>query len=347
MDNERISKHRRLVEILDHIDGETLWLTSPTTLSWYLSGARTHTSLLGAPIAAVRVDREGDCVRAFSNEAERLVDEELPPGISVETVSWHEQLIPENESPQVYREDTLTTQLRAARAQLLPEERARYVALCAETAAVLTAELSRLLPEQSELSVAAQLSGALVEIGADPAVVMVAGESRLHHRHPLPTHAPVGRRAMVVVCARRHGLIANVTRWVRFGAADGASLRNDEAIRAVEADIFRATRVGRSLGDVLGDITEAYPRHGFDAHEWTRHHQGGAAGYSGRDPRATPDAADLVQDGQAFAWNPTAPGHKIEDTVILDGERVTVLTRDGVWPEVVVAGVPRPIELEL
>jgi hypothetical protein len=67
----------------------------------------------------------------------------------------------------------------------------------------------------------------------------------------------------------------------------------------------------------------------------------------GRDPRATPDAVDLVTDGGAFAWNPTAPGVKVEDTVVLEGGRATVLTVDPAWPTVEVRGLARPSELQL
>lgn len=346
MSAERTVKRRRVLDILEREDGDAVWLTSATALSWYLDGARVHTSLLGAPIAAVRIDAEGERVRVFANELDRLVAEELPAGISVEPVAWHDPLVPESRSPRVFAEERVAGGLRAARAALLPEERARYAALCRDTAAALTAQLPLSHPEESERALAARVSAALVAVGADPAVVMVAGSARSQHRHPLPSTAPLGSRAMVVVCARRHGLIANVTRWVRFGPADPAAADRDAAIRAVEADAFRATRVGTTLGDVLSEIAAAYPRHGFAADEWTRHHQGGAAGYAGRDPRAVPGATDVVRNGQAFAWNPTAPGHKIEDTVIVDDGRVTVLTRDGEWPEVDVDGVPRPLEWE-
>lgn len=345
--SDRIVKRQRVLDILDRAGRDAIWLTSATALSWYLEGARVHTSLLGAPIAALRVDRDGDHLRVYSNEAERIIAEELPSGLDIETVTWHQPLIPDHDAPEVIAEESVAAELRAARAQLLPAERERYRVLGRETAAALTTRLSLARPDETELSLAARVSQALVAIGADPAVVMVAGESRLRHRHPLPTHAPLGSRAMVVVCARRQGLIANVTRWIRFGAADAASVERESAIRAVEADAFRATRAGRPLGDVLAEIAASYPRHGFASDEWTRHHQGGAAGYAGRDPRATPGALDLVQDGQAFAWNPTAPGHKIEDTVLVDGDQITVVTRDGEWPEITVDGIPRPLELSL
>ncbi|MFS0734969.1 M24 family metallopeptidase [Microbacterium sp. 1P10UB] len=343
---DRAVKRRRVLDVLAGAGADAVWLTSSPALSWYLDGSRVHTSLLGPPVAAVRVDAAGDLVRVFANEAERLVAEELPPGVAVEAVDWHAPLVDERHGP-AWAEESLAGPLRAARAVLLPGERRRYAALCRDTAEALTAELMRAVPDETERALAGRLSAALVARGADPVVVMVAGASRLHHRHPLPTSATLGTRAMVVVCARRDGLISNATRWVRFGPAATAEADGDAALRAVESDAFRATRHGATLGEVLSEIAAAYPRHGFAPDEWTRHHQGGAAGYAGRDPRASPRGTELVQDGQAFAWNPTAHARKIEDTVLLDGGRVTVLTRDGVWPETDVDGVPRPLELPL
>lgn len=342
-------KRERVLELLDGSGADAVALTSSTALSWYLEGARVHTSLLGAPIAAVLVDRECDRVRVFSNEVDRLLDEELGAlagSVAVETVPWHAPLLPDGVG-RVRSEESLAAGLRAARAVLLPAERERYRSLCRDAAAALTRELVGAHPEDSETEVAARLAGALVAAGADPVVVMVAGDGRLAHRHPLPTSAPLGRRAMIVVCARRHGLVANLSRWIRFDAEDPAATARSAALRRVEADAFRATRPGVPLSEVLAEIAAAYPRHGFDEHEWTRHHQGGAAGYAGRDPRATPTADDVVRDGQAFAWNPTAAAAKIEDTIVIDGERVEVLTRDGEWPETLVDSVPRPLELIL
>jgi Xaa-Pro aminopeptidase len=99
-----------------------------------------------------------------------------------------------------------------------------------------------------------------------------------------------------------------------------------QRIRAVERAYLDATVPGASLADILRTGSAAYAEQGFDADEWTRHHQGGAAGYAGRDPRATPEATDVVQLWQAFAWNPTAPGVKVEDTVVVTPDGVEVLT---------------------
>jgi len=343
MTADRAVKRARVLAVLDAAGLDAVWLTSPAALGWYLEGARVHTSLAGAPVAAVRVGRDGDLARVFSNEVERLTAEELPVGMPVDPVEWHRPLVDDRVG--TVPEAAVDAELRAARAVLLPVERQRYAALGAETAALLTEELTTARPDETESALAARIAARVVAMSADPLVVMVAGAQRGGFRHPLPTGAALGERTMVVVCARRHGLIANITRWVEFGPSPRHVRDRTTPIARVEAAAWRATRPGRPLRAVLSDIAAAYRAEGFGADEWRRHHQGGAAGYAGRDPRATPDTFDVVQDGQAFAWNPTAPGVKIEDTVVIDGGVVTVLTADPRWPDALVDGVRRPLPL--
>ncbi len=199
--------------------------------------------------------------------------------------------------------------LRTARASLLPAELARYRALCREVAEVLTDAATGARPADAERDVAARLAADLVARGIDPLVTLVAGRSRLAHRHPLPTAAPLGDRAMLVVCGRRHGLIANATRWVRWGAS---AIEADAARRIldVEAAFLAGTWVGATVGEAFAAGIAAYGRSGFDPGEWRRHHQGGAAGYAGRDPRGTPAVTDPVQARPGVRVEPDRAGRQ-------------------------------------
>jgi hypothetical protein len=345
--SDRAAKRSRLLGVLDGADADELVLTSHGAIGWYLDGARTHTSLAGDPLLAVVVSRDGDTAVVYSNERARLEAEELPDDVAIIEVPWHEPLasaLPRG--ARVLQEAEVAAELRAARAVLLPLELQHYRALGRDCAEVATAVLLSAHSDDRELDIAAALGAGLIARGIDPLVLLVAGRSRLGHRHPLPTDAPLDDRAMVVVCGRRRGLIANLTRWVRFGPAVPEERDAEERIRAVEAAFLGATAPGATLGEVLERGSAAYGANGFDPAEWRNHHQGGAAGYNGRDPRATPGALDVVQVGQAFAWNPTAPGAKIEDTLLLTAEGFEVLTADDAWPTVLVGGLPRPIELD-
>ena len=348
---DRAVKRQRILDILDAAGRDSLLLSTNTALTWYLDGSRVHISLAGDPIAAMLVDRDGDHLVTFNNEAARIEAEELPDGVALHTVPWHGQLhasaalLAGGGKP--LAESEAAAELRTARQQFLPGESARYARLCADVAAAMTDVLSQATPETTEFGVASGLAARIVAMGADPLVLLCNGSSRSGFRHPLPTHAPLGRRAMAVVCARRSGLVANVTRWVRFDAGTPAELDAEARIAAVEADIFDATVPGARLAGIFAEIQEAYFRHGFGTDQWMLHHQGGPAGYAGRDPRATPATDDAVVLNQTFTWNPTGPGVKIEDTVQLTEAGISVLSVDPRWPASSVNGIARPLTLEL
>jgi len=352
---DRAIKRRRILAILDAKGQDSLLLTSHTALTWYLDGSRVHISLAGDPIAALLVDREGDHLVTFNNEAGRMAAEELPAGVSLHAVPWYANLHeaaaavghPAAGPAAPLAEAAVATELRAARQQLLPGESARYARLSAELAAIMTDVLSTTRPETTEFELVSALAARVVAAGAEPLVLLCNGSSRSDFRHPLATHAPLGRRAMAVVCARRDGLVANITRWVRFDAGTAAELDAEARIAAVEADIFDATVPGATLDRVFTEIKAAYVRHGFGEDQWEQHHQGGPAGYAGRDPRVTAAATDTVVTNQPFTWNPSGPGVKIEDTVQLTESGLTVLTADDRWPATTVNGLRRPVTLQL
>jgi Xaa-Pro aminopeptidase len=352
---DRATKRQRVLDILDAKGQDSLLLTTNTALTWYLDGSRVHISLAGDPIAAVLVDRGGDHLVTFNNEAARIAAEELPSGVTLHCVPWYANLHQAaaavgrsaGDAAEPLAEAAVASELRGARQQLLPAESARYARLSAEAAAIMTDVLSTARPDTTEFELVSALAARVVAAGAEPLVLLCNGSSRSDFRHPLATHSPLGRRAMAVVCARRDGMVANITRWVRFDAGTPEERDAEARIAAVEADIFDATVPGARLDRIFAEIQAAYTRHGFGADQWEQHHQGGPAGYAGRDPRVTAAATDTVVLNQAFTWNPSGPGVKIEDTVQLTESGVQVLTVDPRWPSTTVNGLERPATLQL
>ena len=339
---DRAVKRDAVRRMIEARDASSLVLTSTAACSWYLGGARVHIDLAGPPILQVRVGRERDEVFLGDNETARMVVEELPADVVVRRHPWFESPVVDAE----LTESRLDRELRDLRRVLTPLELDRLRSLGRDAASVLTDVLGSADPGMSEFELAGAAAGGLLCIGADPLVVLVQGASRASIRHPLPTSARIGRRAMVIVCARRHGLIANVTRWVRFGDATVEERDADRRILEVEADAFAATRPGATLGGVLDAIRASYPRRGFAAEEWREHHQGGSAGYATREALAVPGSDEVVALGQAFAWNPTGPGAKVEDTVLVTEAGVEPLTVDPRWPTVRIGDLDRPAVLE-
>ncbi|HWU58921.1 MAG TPA: M24 family metallopeptidase, partial [Microbacteriaceae bacterium] len=256
---DRLVKRERLLQILDDRDADALVLTSAPSLAWYLDGARIHVSLAADPIVSLRVSRDGDELVLSSNERDRLVAEELPDGLELREYEWHESAPALDGLP----ENAIARELRQARRELLPGELARYRALCADATAAATDALLACTPDWSERRLAAEAGRSLIAAGADPIVLLVAGNSRSRHPHPLPTDASLGSSAMLVICARRDGMIVNLTRSVSFEDLGAEARDRQRRIFEVEAAAFDAMRPGVQLREVLATIARAYPAAGF------------------------------------------------------------------------------------
>ena len=138
---------------------------------------------------------------------------------------------------------------------------------------------------------------------------------------------------MIVVCAQRGGLIASLTRIVCNGAVPDELRRRTHAAAEVNAKLYAATRPGTSGADLFRVAAEAYTSAGFE-HEEELHHQGGATGYRTREWVAHPANTARVHEHQAFAWNPTITGTKMEETCIAFAEGVEVVTATPGWPQI-------------
>ncbi len=347
---------RRVLALLERHGLDAVILRDPANLAWYTGGGR---SLIvegpSAPIFDIVAGPSGDLLVTDEIEAERLLEEELPGlGLDTEILRWGEprdRVLPGGprvgaDTPMSGRVD-LAREIEAARRSLTDAEVEGYRALGAETSAALTQTIQSLKPEDREWDAAAMLAERVIETRAHPVVLLVAGQARLpRFRHPPPTSLAIGRRAMLVVCARRDGLIANVTRLVSFGPMDAESREAYGRLLRVEAAFLDATRPGRRVGDVFSEGTGAYASNGFDPDEWRRHHQGGPTGYMPRDYLATASSEPTVETSQAFAWNPSVRGLKVEDTVLAGADAVEVLTRDPAWPTFEAGGRTRPAILE-
>lgn len=196
-------------------------------------------------------------------------------------------------------------------------------------------------PGESEYQAAARVHEALVPQGIHPAVVLVAGDERItRYRHPVAVDRPVHRYLMVVVVAEKWGLHAAATRFVSFGALSAELQRKYEAVATVDNAFIGATRPGAAVADVFRKAVEAYRQAGF-ANEWQLHHQGGAIGYAPREYLGTADSLEVVLENQAFAWNPSITGAKVEDTVLVTAGGYENLTAQEDWP--LLDGRPLPL----
>lgn len=203
------------------------------------------------------------------------------------------------------------------RHRLTPEEVERFRGLGRDAGAALGEVCRGLRPGMTESEIGRRASEAMTGLGADPVVLLVAAGERLaRYRHPPPTdHRWEKDGVMVVVCARREGLIVALTRIVWAGAVPEDVRRRTRAAAEVNARLLAATRPGTSGRELFAVAARAYEELGYSGEE-RLHHQGGPCGYLSRDWIAHPACEEVVQAPQAFAWNPSVTGTKVEETWI-------------------------------
>jgi Xaa-Pro dipeptidase len=352
---EAARKRSNALEAADALGFPAILATHPPTVRWLLCGRGRPVSTTGAEADYTLLLDDRSAFALFPDiEASRVEEEEKLQELGYEPVSfpWHdgrgETVAALLDGRRVLAGEELETAIAPSRRLLSAEERERHRRAGAEAAAAMTASLHGLHPDQTETEVAAELAHQARRRDFFPPVVLVAGEERQKlHRHPLPTAAMLGRHALLAVTAEREGLHVSLTRIVSFGPAPDKLAALVRTAAEIDAAVLVASRPGRTLGDVFHDLERAYAAAGFPE-EWQRHHQGGLTGYKGREVFAVPGEPTPVPDSCAVAWNPSITGGaKSEDTALVTGSGVEVITRTPELAELAVAGLQRPGIVEL
>ena len=318
-------------------------------LAWAIAG-RAHVPTT-IDMACFDLIITQDSATAVTNvvEAPRLIAEELPSEVTVQVVKWSEgrdPLLPTgskvgSDQPGGDRID-LGVDVEIIRASLIESDLQRFEAICVDAAVALGNAMKQVESTDREIDVAGLISHSLWQADLEIAFLGIAGQDRVHRfRHPLPTTAVVGNRVSASICAKRKGLIASVTRIVTFGTVTDQMVSDYTSIYKVEAAMLDATVVGTAFSDPINAAIAAYSANGFDADEWTKHHQGGPTGYLPRDWPANQASTRLIARNQPIAWNPTGKGWKAEDTIVATDSGVKILSNDPDWPTFGVNGRTR------
>jgi len=185
-----------------------------------------------------------------------------------------------------------------------------------------------------EFEIEALTAAELRSMGIMPTVLLIGVDDRIYqYRHCLPAGAKLQNYAMVNVMAEKWGMPMAVTRFVHFGPLPEELKTKLEKTALINAKYQKATVPGKSCAEIFEECKTWYAEAGYEG-EWMKHHQGGATGYDDREYVIYPGVKEVVQERQAFAWNPTITGAKIEDTIITYNDHFEVVTDTGKWPTI-------------
>ncbi|WP_411964197.1 M24 family metallopeptidase [Haloferax sp. YSMS24] len=357
--NERLaSRAERLDAYLDETGLEAVWFARPNSFAWLLDGDNVVDR--DAPVGVAAAGYDGDEFHVVTDniEATRLLHEEVPhEDVRMHQYQWYEGSLASGVaavSPTPAAADFDVPGFEdvdagALRHPLTDDDIEAFRELGRDAASAVERVCRQLEPQDMETEVASGLRVTLSAMGIETPVVLVGGSRRAQkYRHYTPTQERIGDYALVSVTAQRDGLYASCTRTVAFDAPDWLESRHEKTMQ-VEVNALAATqRVATedgTAGDVFDAIRDTYDEVG-ESDEWLNHHQGGAAGYAGREWFARPDADDPVTVPMAYAYNPTIEGAKSEDTVLVTADDIDVLTTTGQWPTTTVTDATGDVELE-
>jgi Xaa-Pro aminopeptidase len=353
--NEVTEKLARMRALMAERDLEAIILKKGANIAWAIGGRAHVPTTLELACMDVVVTPDGLEVITNKIEADRLKDEELSGLEKVTVINWFEGRdgqLPHGERIGIDGPDpvriNLATELETLRRDLNQIEVARFREICTDSAIALGDAMRSAKKEMSEVEFAGVIARECWSRDLEPVVLLVAGQERIvKYRHPLPTTSPLGSRFMGVICTRRKGLIASVTRIASFAKIDDETKEWYDRLLDVERVFINESKVGAKLSDVVKKGVAEYRIQGFDSEEWTRHHQGGPTGYLPRDFPAHEKSDREITTHNALAWNPSGKGLKVEDTILTTPNGAEVLTIDPKWPTQMVFERARPALLEL
>lgn len=347
---EQLEKRGRIRALLEEHDLDAVILRKGANVAWIIGGRAHVPTTLELACLDVIVYRDRIVVVTNKIEAPRLSAEELSGAEELIVVNWFEARdaqLPKGVKIGIDGPDNERTNLAAEieglRRQLNEFEVTRLREIGGAATAALEEAMLDIDSDATELELAGEIAEELWERDLEPVVLLVAGAERIaKFRHPLPTKAELGEIAMGVICARRKGLIVSITRLVHFTPLSSERIADYERLLHVEAAFLNETKSGATFATPFKSGQLEYLKQGFDRDEWTLHHQGGSTGYLPRDFTAHEKSDQVIANNNAIAWNPSARGLKVEDTVLATSNGIEFITGSEEWPSIEIAGRRRP-----
>src|SRR4051794_5070934 len=232
---ETAEKLRRVRDLMSRRRLDALLLRRSPNAAWLGAGGRTYINIAAETgVGSLLVTQDGRYLLTDVIEARRLAEEEgfEQEGWQIVAEPWHEpgrKLAALTQGLRVGTDwpgdvaqglEDVGGDVARLRWHLTEPEAARYRELGRDAGAAIGAAAREVRPGMTEHEIAGLIARAAYEQGAVPVVVLVATDERMEtRRHPLPTDKRLERAAMLVLCARRHGLIASLTRILSFGPA--------------------------------------------------------------------------------------------------------------------------------
>jgi len=345
---EEISeKKRRVRNLMEELNLEAVYIKRQSNFSWLTGGGLNVVGItLELGVAGLLLTQDKEYVICNNIEAPRMEKEEKleEQGYKIRSFPWYDdqevKLIRELSGGSKLGADhgfpdsmDISKRINVLRYSLTSWEIERYMEIGHLTSLAIEETAKTIKPGEKECTVVGRLAERLWENRIDYITTFCAADERISDfRHPVPTEKKIKNRVMLCVNSRRQGLVVSLTRFVQFGSVPDDFHKKYNANVLIDCTFMANTIPGRPVVEAFLKGIEAYKQTGY-TDEYKLHHQGGAIGYVGRDYRVNFKTTEIVQENQAFAWNPTITGSKSEDTMIATSKGPVLLSKPVIFPQ--------------
>jgi antitoxin VapB len=333
------------------LDG--ILLTQVRNVYWITAGLANNQIVLNKDVgaASLLIMKDGKKYLICNGaEAQRMMDESLNElGYELIQYVWYESNSVKDVRNEVIKKFgkigsdieypgtvNIADKFKKLRYSLNTYEVIRYAYVAKMSTDAVVEVCMKIKPGMNEFEIETLTANALRDRQILPTVLLTAVDERIYnYRHALPGGAVLKNYAMINICAEKWGMPIAVTRFVHFGPLPNELKIKLEKTAIVNAHYQEFTRPGIGAAEIFEKMKGWYKSVGYE-NEWMLHHQGGAIGYDDREWVIYRGIKEVVQENQAFAWNPTITGAKVEETMIVTKDGFEVVTKSPNWPMIIV-----------
>lgn len=330
------AKLQKLRVIIASYDYEALEINTQANFS-FLTGGKGYIGLAStASCATLLVTLDKTYLIANNIEAQRLYYEQLDSNDDITVLSYpwdepnkREAIINDIVHPsKLLYETRADKEIQLLRTSLSAYDKKNLRLLCHQTARIIEAICKDLEKGITNYAIAGEISKRLWQESIEPITIMVGLDERaMQYRHPVMVGKELENYALIAVCSRRNGLICSLTRNVLLESDPDIIIKHQHCAY-VDAVLTSNLCAGNKLSDLYQKVALAYSLVGYEG-EHTYHHQGGLTGYVPREIVANAATHYILRDNEAYAFNPSIQGAKIEDTILIHNDNIEVLTHTG------------------
>lgn len=346
-------KYDRINKFLSENKLDGILLTQVRNVYWITAGLANNQIVLNKDVgaASLLILKSGKKYLICNGaEAQRMMDESLKElGYELIQFNWYEANPVKDVRGELIKQFgkigsdvdfpgtiNVSEKFKPLRYSLNDYEVIRYSYVARMSTEAVAEVCMKIKPGMNEFEIETITANALRDRQIIPTVLLTAVDKRINnYRHALPGGAVLENYAMINICAEKWGMPIAVTRFVHFGPLPDELKTKLEKTAIVNAHYQEFTHPGVPASEIFEKMKEWYKSVGYEG-EWMLHHQGGAIGYDDREWVIYPGIKEVVQNNQAFAWNPTITGAKVEETMIVNENGFEVLTKSPNWPMIIV-----------